>query len=69
METKIAKMSLAELNTSRILISMSADITKEEKKEIYNLMDERERKLNLVATVVTSEILPSEFGDTDGLDN
>ena len=62
MEAKINSMSLEQLEKAKMLISMTADLTKEEKSYYYNLIEAREATLAKDATsVVTSEIKPDEI--------
>jgi len=61
MEAKINDMSLEQLEKAKMLISMTADLTKEEKSHYYNLIEVREATLAKDASVVTSEIKPDEI--------
>ena len=61
MEAKINDMSLEQLEKAKMLISMTADLTKEEKSHYYNLIEAREAVIVLDASVVTSEIKPGEI--------
>jgi len=61
MEAKINDMNLEQLEKAKMLISMTADLTKEEKSHYYNLIEAREAILAKDASVVTSEIKPGEI--------
>jgi len=61
MEAKINDMNLEQLEKAKMLISMTADLTKEEKSHYYNLIEAREAVIVLDASVVTSEIKPGEI--------
>jgi len=61
METKIKVMNLEQLEKARVLISMTADLSKTEKEYLYKLIDAREDTLNLGSEVVSSEVLPGEL--------
>ena len=61
MEAKINDMNLEQLEKAKMLISMTADLTKEEKSHYYNLIEAREATLAKDASVVTSDISVDEL--------
>ena len=61
MEAKINDMSLEQLEKAKMLISMTADLTKAEKSYYYNLIEAREATLAKDASVVTSDISVDEL--------
>ena len=62
MESKINNMSLEQLEKAKMLISMTADLTKEEKSYYYDLIEAREATLIKDTNVATSEITSFEIG-------
>ena len=61
METKIKVMNLEQLEKARVLISMTADLSKTEKEYLYKLIDAREAYIRQDSEVVSSEVLPGEL--------
>jgi len=62
-EEKIKSMGSKQLKKTRVAVSMTADLTKDQKDQIYGMIDFREAHINQIDEgVVCSEIKADEVG-------